>query len=372
MTRRPGLLHAAWPGLIRTYWELLPVGENTPVVTLLEGNTPLIPAVRLQKVLGVEVTVLLKFEGMNPTGSFKDRGMTVAISKAKEEGAKIVICASTGNTSASASAYAARAGLLSVVLIPGGNIAQGKLAQGVMHGALVIQVDGNFDDCLRLVRQLGEARPVAIVNSINPYRIEGQKTGAFEICDQLGGRAPDYHALPVGNAGNITAYWKGYREYCERGYIERTPTMLGFQAAGAAPLVAGRRVDQPQTVATAIRIGDPASWAGAIAARDESGGLIEAVTDDEITEAQLLLARSEGVFAEPASAASVAGIIKLAHRGYFKAGETIVCVLTGHGLKDPERAIAITETPVRAAPVLPAVLDILDRMQVERPHRVPS
>jgi len=347
---------------------MLPVSQATPVITLLEGNTPLIPAVSLPSAIGVEVSVFLKFEGMNPTGSFKDRGMTVAISKAVEEGAKIVVCASTGNTSASASAYAARAGVVSAVLIPRGNIAQGKLAQAMMHGAVVIQVDGNFDDCLRLVRQLGEARPVAIVNSINPYRIEGQKTGAFEVCDQLGGQAPDFHALPVGNAGNITAYWKGYKEYHERGKIGRKPVMLGFQAAGAAPLVSGRRVDNPMTVATAIKIGDPASWAGAVNARDESHGLIKAVTDEEMTAAQMLLARHEGLFVEPASAASVAGVIMLAKQGYFKPGATIVCILTGHGLKDPERAIAITEPPVQAAPELPAVLDILDRAQAQQPH----
>ena len=356
---------SAWPGVIRKYWDYLPVSEKTPVITLLEGNTPLIPAVRLPEALGVEMRVWFKFEGLNPTGSFKDRGMTMAISKAAEEGSQFTICASTGNTSASASAYAARAGMVSVVLIPKGKIAKGKLAQAVMHGAVVIQVDGNFDDCLRLVREVAESRPVAVVNSINPYRIQGQKTGAFEICDQLG-FVPDFHALPVGNAGNITAYWKGYTERFERGGIASRPTMLGFQAAGSAPIVLGHPVEKPETIATAIRIGNPASWETAVAARDESGGLIETVTDEEITAAQILLARTEGVFPEPASAASVAGIIKLAKRNYFSPGATVVCILTGHGLKDPERAIEITDPPLQAGPSLPAVLDILDRVQDER------
>jgi len=356
----------AWPGVIRRYRSLLPVSDATPIVTLLEGNTPLIPAVAVPRLVGAEVSLYFKFEGMNPTGSFKDRGMTVAISKAAEEGATVVVCASTGNTSASAAAYAARAGITCAVLIPKGNIAKGKLAQAMMHGAVVIQVEGSFDDCLRLVREMAEARPVAIVNSINPYRIEGQKTGAFEICDQLGGRPPDYHVLPVGNAGNITAYWRGYREYRAAGRIDRTPAMLGFQAEGAAPIVLGRRVDKPETVATAIRIGDPASWKGAVAARDESGGLIEAVSDAEITDAQLMLARHEGVFAEPASAASVAGVAKLARRKFFPAGATVVCILTGHGLKDPERAIHVAEPPVETAADLTAVLDALDRARVHR------
>ena len=349
---------APWPGVIRAYWDMLPVSEQTPVITLLEGNTPLIPAVNLPRALGVEANVWFKFEGLNPTGSFKDRGMTMAISKAVEEGARYTICASTGNTSASASAYAARSGLTSVVLIPQGKIAQGKLAQAMMHGALVIQVDGNFDDCLRLVRQVADARPVAVVNSINPFRIQGQKTGAFEICDQLG-FVPDYHALPVGNAGNITAYWMGYTEFCNAGRIPKRPVMLGFQAAGSAPIVLGAPVKDPETIATAIRIGNPASWETAVAARDESGGIIDTVTDGEITEAQITLARTEGVFAEPASAASVAGVMKLAKRGYFNPGANIVCILTGHGLKDPDRAISITEPPKQAAPSLPAILDIM-------------
>ncbi len=340
-----------WPGVIRQYWDMLPVGDDTPVVTLLEGNTPLIPAVAIPKTIRAEVSLYFKFEGMNPTGSFKDRGMTMAVSKAAEEGAEMVMCASTGNTSAAAAAYAARAGIKCAVLIPDGNIALGKLSQAMMHGAAVVAVDGSFDDCLRLVREIAEVRPIAIVNSINPYRIEGH---------QLGGRAPDYHALPVGNAGNITAYWKGYKEYSDRGSVDSRPVMLGFQAAGSAPIVHDRRIDKPETVATAIRIGDPASWEGAVAARDESGGRIDAVTDDEITRAQKLLADSEGVFAEPASAASVAGVIKLAEGGFFKAGDTVVCVLTGHGLKDPQRAIDITEPPARAAAALSVVLDVLD------------
>lgn len=354
-------LQPSWPGVIRRYMEHLPVTAATPIVTLLEGNTPLVPSVTLPGLFETDIRLFFKFEGMNPTGSFKDRGMTMAISKAAEDGAKIVVCASTGNTSASAAAYASRAGMISTVLIPRGNIAQGKLAQAMMHGAVVIQIDGNFDDCLRLVRQLAEIRPVAIVNSINPYRIEGQKTGAFEICEQLGGHPPDYHVLPVGNAGNITAYWKGYREYHERGNIDRLPKMVGFQAAGAAPIVRGHRIDKPDTIATAIKIGDPASWESAVRARDESGGLIDFVTDDEITQAQKLLARYEGVFAEPASAAGVAGVAKLAAKGYFPKGASVVCVLTGHGLKDPERAITIAEQPVQSRAIVDAVADIVGR-----------
>ena len=370
MTATTERLASPWRGIVEEYRDRLPVSDSTPVVTLLEGNTPLIPAVRLPAAIGVDLDLRFKFEGMNPTGSFKDRGMTLAVTKAREEGAEIVICASTGNTSASAAAYASRSGMIPVVLIPRGNIALGKLAQAIMHGAVVIEIDGSFDDCLRLVREIDEARPVAVVNSINPYRIEGQKTGSFEICDQLGGVAPDYHILPVGNAGNITAYWRGYREYHECGAVQSLPSMLGFQAAGAAPIVENRRVDDPQTVATAIKIGDPASWEGAVAARDESGGLIESVTDDEITSAQLLMSRLEGVFCEPASAASIAGVVKLSQRGYFSGGETAVCVLTGHGLKDPDRAIAITESPMRAAADMSAVLETLDRAADERREAV--
>ena len=329
---------AAWRGVIEEYRDYLPVNDKTPVVTLLEGRTPLIPAPRLSERVGARV--LLKVEGANPTGSFKDRGMTVAISKALEEGAKAVVCGSTGNTSASAAAYAARAGLTCVVLIPDGHIALGKLAQALIHGARVLQVRANFDACLDIVRQLAETAPVTIVNSINPYRIEGQKTGAFEIVDTLGD-APDYHCIPVGNAGNITAYWKGYREYQDAGRITSLPAMLGFQAAGAAPIVAGHPIEEPDTIATAIRIGRPASWYGATAAASESGGGIFAVTDAEILEAYRYLAHSESVFCEPASAAAVAGLLKVG----VPAGSTVVCVLTGHGLKDPDIAIGQIVVP---------------------------
>jgi threonine synthase len=331
-------MNPAWRGLIEEYREHLPVTDETPVVTLLEGNTPLVPAPRLSERAGARV--FLKYEGLNPTGSFKDRGMTMAISKAVEEGAKAVVCASTGNTSASAAAYAARAGLTCVVLIPEGHIALGKLAQALIHGARVLQIRGNFDEALQIVRDLGEHAPVTVVNSVNPYRIEGQKTGAFEIVDALGD-APDFHCIPVGNAGNITAYWKGYREYQDAGRVTRLPHMLGFQAAGAAPIVERRIIEQPETVATAIRIGNPASWYGATAAASESGGSISAVTDEEILEAYRFLAANESVFCEPASAASVAGLLKLG----VPAGSTVVCVLTGHGLKDPDIAIGQIAVP---------------------------
>jgi threonine synthase len=333
----------SWRGVIEAYRPFLPVTDATPVVTLYEGATPLVPAPRLSERVGAEVW--LKCEGLNPTGSFKDRGMTMAISKAVEEGAKAVVCASTGNTSASAAAYAARAGLQCVVLIPEGHIALGKLAQALIHGARVLQVRGNFDQALEIVRELGERAPITVVNSVNPYRIEGQKTGAFEIVDALGD-APDYHCIPVGNAGNITAYWKGYREYHDAGRSTRLPRMLGFQAAGAAPLVLGHPVEEPETVATAIRIGKPASWYGAIAAAAESGGGIHAVTDEEILAAYRFLAAAESVFCEPASAAAVAGLLKVG----VPEGATVVCVLTGHGLKDPDRAIAeiAVPTPVDA------------------------
>jgi len=327
-----------WPGIIVSYRSMLPVTEATPVVTLLEGSTPLLPAPRLSE--RVEARVLLKLEGMNPTGSFKDRGMTLAISKALEDGAKAVVCASTGNTSASAAAYAARAGLTCAVLIPEGHIALGKLAQALVHGARVLQVRGNFDEALSIVRRLGEQAPVTVVNSVNPFRIEGQKTGAFEVVDALGD-APDLHCIPVGNAGNITAYWKGYLEYREAGRSTRLPRMFGFQAAGAAPIVIGHPVEQPDTVASAIRIGNPASWYGATAAASESGGGIEAVTDEEILAAYRFLAQEESVFCEAASAASVAGLLK--HGA--PAGSTVVCVLTGHGLKDPDLAISQISVP---------------------------
>jgi threonine synthase len=333
----------AWPGLIEAYRSRLPVTESTPVVTLQEGATPLLPALELSRRTDCEV--YLKVEGANPTGSFKDRGMTLAITKALEEGSQAVICASTGNTSASAAAYAARAGLVCAVLVPQGKIAIGKLAQALVHGAKLLQVDGNFDDCLALASKLALDYPVSLVNSVNQYRIEGQKTASFEIVDVLGD-APDVHCLPVGNAGNITAYWQGYREYAADGTAARTPRMWGFQAAGAAPIVEGHVVEQPQTIATAIRIGNPASWTKALAARDESGGRIDAVTDREILAAYRLLARSEAVFVEPASAASVAGLLKVAAAGELPAGSRIVCTVTGNGLKDPDWAISGAPAPV--------------------------
>ncbi|MFH1995987.1 MAG: threonine synthase [Candidatus Omnitrophota bacterium] len=339
-----------WNGVIARYKEYLPVTGKTPIVTLNEGNTPLIRAEAVERSIGNIAEVYLKYEGLNPTGSFKDRGMTLAISKAIEGGSSAVICASTGNTSASAAAYAALSGLSCVVLIPKGEIALGKLSQALIHGARVIAVRGNFDDALRIVREITETYPITLVNSLNPYRIEGQKTGAFEICDALG-EAPEYHAIPVGNAGNITAYWKGYREYKDRKKIACLPKMLGFQAAGSAPIVRGHVVKDPKTIATAIKIGNPASWERAETARDESGGLIDMVTDGEIIKAYKLLASGAGVFVEPASAASVAGIMKIAKKGYFKISRKrkkkpkIVCILTGHGLKDPDRAIASIKKP---------------------------
>jgi threonine synthase len=338
----------AWRGVIEAYRDFLPVSDDTPVVTLQEGGTPLLPAPRLSERVGA--TVWLKYEGLNPTGSFKDRGMTMAISKAVEEGAKAVVCASTGNTSASAAAYSSRAGLTCAVLIPDGYIALGKLAQALIHGARVLQVLGNFDDALDIVRELGEKAPITVVNSVNPYRIEGQKTAAFEIVDVLG-RAPDFHCIPVGNAGNITAYWKGYREYQDAGRSSTLPAMMGFQAAGAAPIVEGHPIDNPETIATAIRIGKPASWYGATAAASESGGGIHAVADSEILEAYRFLAATESVFCEPASAASVAGLLKIG----VPAGSTVVCTLTGHGLKDPDRAIAEIAVPSPVAAELGAI-----------------
>jgi threonine synthase len=341
---------ARWPGIIEAYRERLPVSERTPVITLNEGNTPLVDAPRLSEMVGARV--MLKVEGANPTGSFKDRGMTMAMSKAVEDGAKVVVCASTGNTSASAAAYASRAGLLCAVVIPDGHVALGKLAQALIHGAKVVSIRGSFDDALHVVRELGERGGVTIVNSINPFRIEGQKTAAFEICDALGG-APDVHCIPVGNAGNITAYWRGYCEYARDGVVTTRPRMLGWQAAGAAPLVFGEPVPHPETIATAIRIGNPASWDGAIQARDESGGAIDAVSDQEILDAYRTVASLEGVFVEPASAASVAGLLHAAARGMLASGETVVCTVTGHGLKDPNRAIA----EIEARPAVDATID---------------
>jgi threonine synthase len=345
MTTSPGrtAISPFWPGLIEAYRSRLPVSDSTPVVTLQEGATPLVPAAELSRRTGCEVW--LKVEGANPTGSFKDRGMTMAISKAVEEGAQAVICASTGNTSASAAAYAARAGLVCAVLVPQGKIATGKLAQALVHGAKLLQVEGNFDDCLALASKLAIDYPVSLVNSVNQYRIEGQKTAAFEVVDVLGD-APDIHCLPVGNAGNITAYWLGYREYAADGTATRTPRMWGFQAAGAAPIVNGAVVENPSTIATAIRIGNPASWTKALAARDESGGRIDAVTDRAILAAYRLLARSEAVFVEPASAASVAGLLQVAAAGELPAGSRVVCTVTGNGLKDPDWAISGAPAPV--------------------------
>ena len=353
------MLSAGWPGLIQKYREYLPVSEATPVVTLHEGNTPLIPVDNFRARLGLPQRVYVKYEGLNPTGSFKDRGMTMAISKAKEEGSQAVMCASTGNTSASAAAYAARAGMRCIVLIPNGNIALGKLSQAMIHGATVLAIEGNFDDALRFVREITGQYPITLVNSINPYRIEGQKTAAFEIVDLLGD-APTYHVLPVGNAGNITAYWKGYTEYHQLGRAASRPKMLGFQAAGSAPIVLGHPVEDPHTVATAIKIGNPASWKSAETARDESGGLIDMVTDEEILAAYKLLASTEGVFVEPASAASIAGVIKLVERGFFPQEDgVIVCTVTGHGLKDPDNAIKqadpITVVPAEMGAILKAI-----------------
>jgi len=334
-----------WRGVIAEYRDRLPVTDATPVVTLLEGGTPLLRSERLSEETGC--AVFLKFEGANPTGSFKDRGMTLAVSKAVEEGAKVVVCASTGNTSASAAAYAGRAGLTCAVLVPKGGVASGKIAQTLIAGARVLEIDGSFDLALSVTRQLADRSSVALVNSVNPYRLEGQKTLVFEVCDALG-RGPDVHCVPVGNAGNITSHWTGYREEREAANIQKLPVMFGFQAEGAAPIVRGEPVEDPQTIASAIRIGNPASWRGAVAAAEESGGEIMAVSDQEILDAYDGLAR-EGLFCEPASAASVAGLLMLARTGRLERGATVVCVLTGHGLKDPERVAERTEPP-RAVP----------------------
>jgi threonine synthase len=353
-----GPIHRPWPGLIEAYRHRLPDARDWTAITLLEGATPLVRARHLSELTGCEVH--LKVEGANPTGSFKDRGMTMAVTDAWSKGQRAVICASTGNTSASAAAYAARAGMTCAVLVPQGKIALGKLAQAVMHGAKIIQVDGNFDDCLELARKTtAEFEQIALVNSVNPVRIEGQKTAAFEVCDALG-RAPDVHALPVGNAGNITAYWRGYSEYAADGTTSHRPRMLGVQAAGAAPLVHGAPVRNPETIATAIRIGSPASWNGAVAAKEESGGVFRAATDEKILEAYHLVAEHEGVFVEPASAASIAGLLAAHAEGWLTEGSTVVCTVTGHGLKDPATAIdGMVE--VEAIPVDPvAVARALD------------
>jgi len=339
-------LKIAWKGIVEEYREFFPVTATTPIVSLSEGNTPLLRGDNLTRKLNLHLDIYLKFDGANPTGSFKDRGMTLALSKAMETGEKAVICASTGNTSASAAAYAARAGIKAVVIIPEGKIALGKLAQALVHGAHVLQIQGNFDQALSIVKEVVKRYPITLVNSINPFRIEGQKSASFEVCDQLG-FAPKYHALPVGNAGNITASWKGYKEYFNAGKVSRLPIMLGFQAEGAAPLVLGRPVENPSTIASAIRIGNPASWKTAVAARDESGGVIDAVTDEEILSAYKLVASEEGLFCEPASAASLAGVIKLYRQGYFEKGSTVVCTLTGNGLKDPDTVFKVADEAMR-------------------------
>ena len=347
-----------WRGILTEYRDRMPVDDDMAVVTLREGGTPLIHSEHLSELTGCEVH--LKYEGANPTGSFKDRGMTVAISRAVEKGAQAVICASTGNTSASAAAYAGKAGLVCGVVVPAGKIALGKMAQALVHGARVIQIDGNFDQALRICRTLDEKYPVDLVNSVNPFRIEGQKSGAFEVCDQLG-RAPDVHVMPVGNAGNITAYWQGYREYHADGAIETLPVLRGYQAAGAAPIVEGRVVENPQTIATAIRIGNPASWDRAVAAAEESHGSIRAVTDRQILAAYRMIAR-HGVFAEMASCSSVAGLLQLHADGELEEGQTVVCVLTGHGLKDPDWAIAGAQQPT----TIPADVDrVADQLELQ-------
>jgi threonine synthase len=347
-----------WKGIIREYPEFYRFSDDRNIVTILEGNTPLIPAPGLAAKVNPDISIHLKFEGLNPTSSFKDRGMTMAVSRAVEAGSRSVICASTGNTSASAAAYAARAGIKAFVVIPEGKIALGKLAQAMIHGAIVVKVQGNFDEALKIVREISENYPITLVNSLNPHRIEGQKSAAFEICDSLGA-APEYHALPVGNAGNITAYWAGYKAYRDAGKIKALPKMIGFQAEGAAPIVRGHIVDHPETVATAIRIGNPASWKAAEAARDESGGLIDMVTDREILDAYQMVSSTEGIFCEPASAASIAGVIKKSKEGYFPKGARVVCTLTGHGLKDPDNAIKVSVEPVTCEPEMKKVLNVL-------------
>ena len=351
-----------YTGLIERYRDRLPVSATTPIISLGEGNTPLIELRNLPRMIKREVRILVKFEGLNPTGSFKDRGMTMAVTKAVEAGSKAIICASTGNTSAAAAAYAARAGITSFVLIPEGKIALGKLSQAMMHGAVVIQIRGNFDDGMRLVKEVADEMPVTIVNSINPFRLQGQKTAAFEIIEELG-EAPDYHALPVGNAGNITAHWIGYSEaacihtvacaFCDgkcefqkQPFAKRRPIMLGYQAAGSAPFMRGAMVDNPETIATAIRIGHPQSWDRAWKVKEESGGWFNECTDAEILHTQKILAQSEGIFCEPASATSLAGVLKDMENGNIGEGTTIVCTLTGHGLKDPDTAIAQSAQPV--------------------------
>jgi threonine synthase len=349
-----------YKGLIDKWGKYLPVSDKTPIITLNEGNTPLIKTKNLAEKIGLDAEIYLKFEGCNPTGSFKDRGMTMAVSKAKEEGSNAIICASTGNTSASAAAYGAKAGMKCFVLIPDGYIALGKLSQAMMYGAEIIAIKGNFDEALEMVQEISRNYPITLVNSVNPYRIEGQKTAAFEIIDALED-APDYHFIPVGNAGNITAYWKGYKEFHNLGISKKLPMMMGFEAAGSAPIVLGERVFKPETIATAIRIGNPASWKQAENARDESKGIINCVTDEKIIEAYRLLASCEGVLAEPASAASVAGLIQATQNGLVKKGAKIVCTLTGNGLKDPDSAIKYSQAEVKKTDVdINKIIKIMD------------
>ncbi|PYI52266.1 threonine synthase [Paenibacillus flagellatus] len=348
-------------GLLHTYKDYLPVTDKTPMLTLQEGNTPLVRAEKLSDELNLDI--YFKYEGLNPTGSFKDRGMVMAVAKAMEEGSRTIMCASTGNTSAAAAAYAARGDLNCIVLIPNNNIALGKLAQAIIYGAKVIAIEGNFDRALEIVREITAKHPITLVNSVNPYRLEGQKTAAFEVCDQLG-QAPDYLAIPVGNAGNISAYWKGFKEYKERGKSASLPRMIGFEAEGAMAIVKGEPIPNPETVATAIRIGNPASWELAVNASKESGGQINFVTDDEILRAYRTIAAKEGIFAEPASAASIAGVMKLHKEGYFKGGEKVVCVLTGHGLKDPNIAIkTVNGDPLVVNDSEEAVMDAIRKLE---------
>ena len=349
-------------GVIQRYREFLPVSQDTCIISLNEGNTPLIESYNLVQALGGGFRLFVKYEGLNPTASFKDRGMTLAVTKAVERGVRAIVCASTGNTSASAAAYASRAGLTCVVLIPEGKISYGKMAQALIHGAKTIEVRGNFDEALELVRELGLRDDIEIVNSINPFRIQGQKTGAFEVCDELG-NSPDMHFLPVGNAGNITSYWMGYKEYRDAGRIESLPMMMGWQAEGAAPIVRGEVIDAPETVATAIRIGNPASWQLAIEASGESSGTIDSVTDEEILDAHRMLARTEGIFVEPASAAGIAGIVKSNARGDIPKGSTLVVTVTGHGLKDPD--IAIQNSAARSVVVDPDLESVLDAIGMQ-------
>ena len=347
-----------YSGLIRKYRQYLPVAEES-VISLNEGNTPLLPSIRLVEKFKLPIRLYYKLEGLNPTGSFKDRGMTYAVSKAHESGSRVVVCASTGNTSASAAAYATRGGMQAAVVIPQGKIAFGKLSQAMIHGAKVFQVKGNFDEALEVVKQVAANPKVTLVNSINPYRIEGQKTAAYEIVEALG-EAPDHHFIPVGNAGNITAYWAGYKRYHEMGLSKKLPKMAGFQAAGAAPIVLGHPVPNPETVASAIRIGNPASWKQALVAEKESQGFISSVTDEEILDAFRWVAQLDGYFCEPASAASIAGVLKAHAKGYFKKDEVVVCTLTGHGLKDPDNAIKVSEPPFEVEPRAEAVLEKLN------------